>query len=77
MFTGQIAGIGPRYCPYIETKIDRFADKERHQLFIEPMGLDTDEFYLQGMSTSLPEDVQQEFLSTIKGLENVEIMRPA
>lgn len=77
MFTGQIEGIGPRYCPSIETKIDRFADKERHQLFIEPMGLDTDEFYLQGMSTSLPEDVQQEFLSTIKGLENVEIMRPA
>ncbi len=77
MFTGQIEGIGPRYCPSIETKIDRFAEKERHQLFIEPMGLDTDEFYLQGMSTSLPEDVQQDFLRTIKGLENVEIMRPA
>ncbi|MBQ8514711.1 MAG: tRNA uridine-5-carboxymethylaminomethyl(34) synthesis enzyme MnmG [Ruminococcus sp.] len=77
MFTGQISGIGPRYCPSIETKIVRFADKERHQLFVEPMGLDTDEFYLQGMSTSLPEDVQQEFLQTIPGLENVEIMRPA
>ncbi len=77
MFTGQISGIGPRYCPSIETKIVRFAEKERHQLFVEPMGLDTDEFYLQGMSTSLPEDVQQEFLRTIPGLENVEIMRPA
>ncbi len=77
MFTGQIEGIGPRYCPSIETKIERFAEKERHQLFIEPMGLDTDEFYLQGMSTSLPEDVQQQFLETIPGLENVEIMRPA
>ncbi len=77
MFTGQIEGVGPRYCPSIETKIYRFADKERHQLFIEPMGLDTDEYYLQGMSTSLPEDVQQDFLRTIPGLENVEIMRPA
>lgn len=77
MFTGQIEGIGPRYCPSIETKIVRFADKKRHQLFVEPMGLNTDEFYLQGMSTSLPEDVQQEFLQTIPGLENVEIMRPA
>lgn len=77
MFTGQIEGIGPRYCPSIETKIVRFAEKERHQLFVEPMGLDTDEFYLQGMSTSLPEDVQQDFLRTIRGLENVEIMRPA
>lgn len=77
MFTGQISGVGPRYCPSIETKIVRFADKERHQLFVEPMGLETDEFYLQGMSTSLPEDVQQEFLKTIPGLENVEIMRPA
>lgn len=77
MFTGQIEGVGPRYCPSIETKIVRFAEKERHQLFVEPMGLDTDEFYLQGMSTSLPEDVQQDFLRTIRGLENVEIMRPA
>lgn len=77
MFTGQISGVGPRYCPSIETKIVRFADKERHQLFVEPMGLGTDEFYLQGMSTSLPEDVQQEFLQTITGLEHVEIMRPA
>ncbi len=77
MFTGQISGVGPRYCPSIETKIVRFAEKERHQLFVEPMGLDTDEFYLQGMSTSLPEDTQQQFLQTIPGLERVEIMRPA
>lgn len=77
LFTGQIEGIGPRYCPSIETKIVRFADKERHQLFIEPMGLQTEEYYLQGMSSSLPEDVQLAFLKTIPGLENVEIMRPA
>lgn len=77
MFTGQISGVGPRYCPSIETKIVRFADKPRHQLFVEPMGMETEEFYLQGMSTSLPEDVQVAFLRTIKGLENVEIMRPA
>ncbi len=69
--------MGPRYCPSIEDKIVRFADKERHQLFVEPMGLDTDECYLQGMSSSLPADVQLQFLRTIKGLENVEIMRPA
>ena len=67
----------PRYCPSIEDKIVRFKDKERHQLFVEPMGLDTDEYYLQGMSSSLPEDVQVKFLRTIKGLEHVEIMRPA
>lgn len=77
LYSGRIEGVGPRYCPSIEDKIVRFADKERHQLFIEPMGLDTDEFYLQGMSSSLPEDVQRDFLRTIKGLENVEIMRPA
>lgn len=77
LYSGQIEGIGPRYCPSIEDKIVRFADKERHQLFVEPIGLDTDEYYLQGMSSSLPEDVQLKFLRTIKGLENVEIMRPA
>lgn len=77
MFSGQIEGIGPRYCPSIETKIVRFADKPRHQLFVEPMGLETEEYYLQGMSSSLPEDVQLAFLRTIKGLEHVEIMRPA
>ena len=77
LYTGKIVGVGPRYCPSIETKLMRFKDKERHQLFVEPMGEDTDEYYLQGMSTSLPEDVQLEFLRTIKGLENVEIMRPA
>lgn len=77
LYSGRIHGIGPRYCPSIEDKIVRFKDKERHQLFVEPMGLDTDEYYLQGMSTSLPEYVQLEFLRTIKGLEHVEIMRPA
>ena len=77
LYSGRIEGVGPRYCPSIEDKIVRFRDKERHQLFVEPMGLDTDECYLQGMSSSLPEDVQIKFLRTIKGLENVEIMRPA
>lgn len=77
MYSGQIEGTGPRYCPSIEDKINRFADKERHQLFLEPEGLETNEVYVQGMSTSLPEDVQQGFMSTIVGLENVEIMRPA
>lgn len=77
LYAGRIEGIGPRYCPSIEDKIVRFRDKERHQLFVEPMGLDTDECYLQGMSSSLPEDVQIKFLRTIKGLEHVEIMRPA
>ncbi len=77
LFGGQIEGIGPRYCPSIEDKINRFADKERHQLFIEPEGLDTDEMYIQGMSSSLPEDVQQAFYSTIPGLENIRIVRPA
>ena len=77
LYSGKIVGVGPRYCPSIETKLMRFKDKERHQLFVEPMGLDCEEYYLQGMSTSLPEDVQLEFLRTIRGLENVEIMRPA
>ncbi|MGN0599632.1 MAG: tRNA uridine-5-carboxymethylaminomethyl(34) synthesis enzyme MnmG [Oscillospiraceae bacterium] len=77
IYSGRIHAIGPRYCPSIEDKIMRFSDKPRHQLFIEPMGLDTDEYYLQGMSSSLPEDVQIKFLRTIKGLENVEIMRNA
>ena len=77
LYAGRIEGVGPRYCPSIEDKIVRFSDKSRHQLFVEPMGLDTDEYYLQGMSSSLPEDVQIQFLRTIKGLENVEIMRPA
>ena len=77
LYSGRIEGIGPRYCPSIEDKIVRFKDKERHQLFVEPMGLETDEYYLQGMSSSLPEDVQLKFLRTVKGLENVEIMRPA
>lgn len=77
LYGGLIEGVGPRYCPSIEDKIVRFADKERHQLFIEPMGLDTEEMYLQGMSSSLPEDVQIAFLRSIKGLERVEIMRNA
>ncbi len=77
LYSGRIEGVGPRYCPSIEDKIVRFSDKPRHQLFVEPMGLDTDEYYLQGMSSSLPEDVQLAFLRTIDGLEDVEIMRPA
>lgn len=76
MANGIITGVGPRYCPSIETKIVRFPDKERHQLFIEPEGLDTEEMYVQGMSTSMPIDLQMEFLRTIPGLENVRIMRP-
>lgn len=77
IYSGRIHAVGPRYCPSIEDKIMRFPDRTRHQLFIEPMGLDTDEYYLQGMSSSLPEFVQLEFLHTIKGLEHVEIMRNA
>ena len=77
MFDGTISGVGPRYCPSIETKVDRFADKERHQLFIEPCGLDTEEMYIQGFSSSLPEDVQLAMLRTIPGLEHAEMMRPA
>ncbi|MBM7855823.1 tRNA uridine 5-carboxymethylaminomethyl modification enzyme [Desulfohalotomaculum tongense] len=77
LYAGIIEGVGPRYCPSIEDKIVRFADKPKHQVFIEPEGLDTYEMYVQGMSTSLPEDVQYDMLRTVKGLENVEIMRPA
>lgn len=77
LYGGKIEGIGPRYCPSIEDKIMRFSEKERHQLFIEPCGSDTEELYLQGMSSSLPEDVQLKFMKTIKGLENVEVMRVA
>ena len=77
LFGGQIEGVGPRYCPSIEDKVNRFADKERHQLFIEPEGLNTGEMYIQGMSSSMPEDVQAAFYKTIAGLENLEIVRPA
>ena len=77
LYSGQIEGTGPRYCPSIEDKVVKFADKERHQIFIEPMGLDTDEMYVQGMSSSLPEDVQIAMYRTIPGLENVEFTRPA
>jgi len=77
LFSGEIEGIGPRYCPSIEDKIVRFPDKKRHQLFIEPMGLNTEEMYVQGMSSSLPEDVQIAMLHTVPGLENAEVMRPA
>jgi len=76
MANGVIEGIGPRYCPSVETKIARFPDKERHQLFLEPEGLHTNEIYVQGMSTSLPTDVQEAFLTTISGLEHARIMRP-
>ena len=77
LYGGKIEGVGPRYCPSLEDKIVRFADKKRHQLFIEPCGEDTEEMYLQGMSSSLPEEVQVAFYHTIKGLENAMIMRPA
>ena len=77
MYSGNITGEGPRYCPSIETKLVRFADKERHQLFVEPCGLDTDEMYIQGFSTSMPTDVQYEMLHTLSGFENAEIMRYA
>ncbi|KRK45875.1 tRNA uridine-5-carboxymethylaminomethyl(34) synthesis enzyme MnmG [Dellaglioa algida] len=76
MFSGIIKGVGPRYCPSIEDKIVRFSDKPRHQLFLEPEGRSTDEFYVQGLSTSMPEEVQQEIIHSIKGLENAELMRP-
>lgn len=76
MFMGFIEGVGPRYCPSVEDKITRFADKDRHQTFLEPEGLNTNSIYLQGISTSLPEDVQIEFLQTIPGLENVKLIRP-
>ena len=77
LYAGEIEGTGPRYCPSIEDKVVRFSDKERHQIFIEPMGLDTEEMYVQGMSSSLPEDVQIEMYRTIPGLEHVEFTRPA
>ena len=77
IYDGSITGVGPRYCPSIETKIVRFADKPRHQLFLEPCGLNTDEMYLQGFSSSLPEDVQLAMLHTVAGLEHAEMLRPA
>ena len=77
MYSGNISGEGPRYCPSIETKLVRFADKERHQLFVEPCGMDTDEMYIQGFSTSMPTDVQYDMLRSLKGFENAEIMRYA
>ena len=77
LFNGMIESVGPRYCPSIETKIDRFPEKTRHQLFVEPCGLGTDELYIQGLSSSLPEDVQIAMVHTITGLEHAEIMRPA
>ena len=77
LYAGMIEGTGPRYCPSIEDKVVRFADKERHQLFVEPIGLDTDEMYIQGMSSSLPEDVQIAMYRTIPGLEHCEFTRPA
>ncbi len=77
LYSGVIEGVGPRYCPSIEDKVVRFADKPRHQLFIEPMGLDTEELYIQGFSSSLPEEVQVEMMHTIPGLENAEMTRPA
>lgn len=77
LYGGKISGVGPRYCPSFEDKVVRFADKERHQVFIEPCGKYTDEMYLQGLSSSLPVDVQQQFLRTIPGLEQVKVMRPA
>ena len=77
MYNGSIEGVGPRYCPSLEDKVMRFSDKERHQAFVEPMGRNTEEMYLQGMSSSLPEDVQLDFMRTIIGLENLSVMRPA
>lgn len=77
LYGGEITGTGPRYCPSIEDKVVRFSDKPRHQIFVEPVGLDTDEMYIQGMSSSLPEDVQIEMYRSIKGLENAEFTRPA
>ena len=75
MYNGAIEGTGPRYCPSIETKIVRFADKQRHQLFVEPMGLNTEELYIQGFSSSMPEDVQVRMLHSVPGLEQAEMTR--
>lgn len=75
LFSGVIHGIGPRYCPSIEDKVVRFADKKRHQIFLEPEGEHTQEYYVQGMSSSLPEDVQRDMLKTLIGMEHVEVMR--
>ena len=77
LFGGKIEGTGPRYCPSIEDKVVRFADKDRHQIFVEPVGRDTDEMYIQGMSSSLPEDVQIAMYRTVPGLEKAEFTRPA
>ncbi len=77
MYSGVIEGIGPRYCPSIEDKVVRFSDKDKHQIFIEPEGLDTREMYVQGASSTLPVEVQLEMYKTIIGLENVQFMRPA
>ena len=77
LYAGKIEGTGPRYCPSIEDKVVRFADKERHQIFVEPLGVDTDEMYIQGMSSSLPEDVQIAMYRTVPGLEHCEFTRPA
>lgn len=77
IYDGSIQGIGPRYCPSIETKVVRFADKPRHQLFVEPCGLDTEEMYIQGFSSSMPEDIQMQMLHSVAGLEHAEMMRPA
>ena len=77
LYGGKIEGIGPRYCPSLEDKVMRFSDKDRHQFFVEPCGLDTDEMYLQGLSSSMPQEVQEEFYKTISGLENLEVQRPA
>lgn len=77
LFSGAIEGVGPRYCPSIEDKVVRFSDKPRHQLFLEPMGLETEEIYVQGFSSSMPEEVQLQMLHTVKGLEHAEVMRPA
>ncbi len=76
LFSGKIKGVGPRYCPSIEDKVKKFPEKDKHQIFIEPEGIHTDEYYVSGASSSLPEDVQYEFLKTINGLENVEMMKP-
>jgi len=75
LYSGLIEGVGPRYCPSIETKVERFKDKDRHQIFIEPCGLETEEMYIQGLSSSMPEDVQLEFLHTMQGMERAEVMR--